>query len=112
MKGEKSKTNSVEHSVLPNTGSKLDGKTCYSRKHQFQSLSRERERKDISQGTPNNKRKVTTSSKNSSLVMLWLLNTMTNEIGDYLMYCNADQEMWDTEGNPLKCGQYLCNFFE
>jgi len=37
----KTETNSVEHSVLPIIGDKLDGKTCYSRKYQFQSLYRE-----------------------------------------------------------------------
>nr|KYP76649.1 hypothetical protein KK1_020900 [Cajanus cajan] len=31
----------------------------------------------------------------NNLVMLWLFNTMTNEIGENFMYYDTSKEMWD-----------------
>lgn len=68
-------------------------------KGQFASSSKEKERRSTSlgnskqpdEGDPNLQK----WQLENSLVMSWLLNTMTNEIGENFLYYDTAKEMWD-----------------
>ncbi|KAJ1395404.1 Gag-polypeptide of LTR copia-type [Sesbania bispinosa] len=98
-KAEGSATSLVEGPALPITGHKLNGQNypqwVRSVKIFLQGKGKEGyitgDSKSPKKGDPNlNKWKL-----ENSLVMSWLLNTMTNEIGENFMYYDTAKEMWD-----------------
>ncbi|KAJ1401609.1 Gag-polypeptide of LTR copia-type [Sesbania bispinosa] len=98
-KAECSATSLVEGPALPITGHKLNGQNypqwVRSVKIFLQGKGKEGyitgDSKSPKKGDPNlNKWQL-----ENSLVMSWLLNTMTNEIGENFMYYDTAKKMWD-----------------
>jgi len=92
-------TSSPEGITLPITGHKLNGPNFIQWERSvcifLQGKGKERyilgDPKQPEKGDPNLQK----WQLENSLVMSWLLNTMTNEIGENFMYYDTAKEIWD-----------------
>jgi len=92
-------TSTLEGNNLQITGHKLNGQnyTQWARSvHLFlQGKGKEEYITDEATKPHEGDAKLKTWKLENSLVMSWLLNTMTNEIGGYFMYFSTTKEKWD-----------------
>lgn len=98
-KAENSSNSLAEGHALPIIGHKLNGQNYNQWMHSVKIYLQEKRKEGyITRDSKCPKMEDSNLGKwqlETSLVMSWLLNTMTNEIGKNFMYYNTAKDMWD-----------------
>lgn len=89
----------IEGPTLPITGHKLNGQNFLQWARSVRLFLQGKGKEEYITGDAEQPRKDDPNSQKwrleNSLVMSWLLNTMTNEVGENFMYYNTAKEIWD-----------------